>query len=84
MPAQQILPEITRATAPHLVDVIGVALHVVVLEQEVASLDAVVVRLAFLPAADPRELEALEIASVAIRVRNLGSIGRENLVQDRE
>src|SRR5690606_38528325 len=57
MAPQQVLPEVPRAAAPHLVHVIAVALHVVVLEQKVSRLYPVVVRLVLLEPADPRELE---------------------------
>src|SRR5262245_51407231 len=68
--AQQILAEIAVEIAPDRVDVIGVVLRVVVFDQEGRALDAVIMRIAFVHAARPREIYLVE-AGVAKLLRPL-------------
>ena len=73
MAAQQVVAEIPGAAAPHFVHVVAVALRVVVLEHEVLTLDAVVVRLARLGAADPREADLVDAGIAdALHLRGRG------------
>ena len=57
---QQVAAEVAGVVAPHAVHVVGVALRVVVLDEERRPLDAVVVRLALGLAAHPDEADAVE------------------------
>ena len=58
--AQQVAPEVAVEVAPHRVDVVAVVLGVVVLDQERRALDPVVVLLAALGLAGPREADLLD------------------------
>ena len=77
---QQIFAEIPVELSPHSMDVIGVVLSIVVLEQKRGRLNPVVVALARLPSAGPSKVHAL-----ALEVRrtlfdlfdNLGGTSRQ-------
>src|SRR5215510_14361497 len=68
--AQQILAEIAVEIAADRVDVIGVVLRVVVFDQESRALAAVIMLIAFVLAARPREIYLVE-AGVAKLLRPL-------------
>src|SRR5438552_9551915 len=56
---EQVGPEVTVEVAPDGVDVVGIVLRVVVLDQERRPLDTVVVRLPACDPARPREMHLL-------------------------
>ena len=58
--SQQVFAPVAVEVAPHAVNVIGVVLGVVVLEQKRAALHAVVVAFAFLQAAHPCEFDLVK------------------------
>src|SRR5262245_56696950 len=60
MLAQQILAEIAIEIAPDRVNVIGVVLRVVVLNQKRRALDAVVMRIAFVDSARPGKMNLVD------------------------
>ena len=60
MPVEEVRPEVILDIAPHAVDVVGVVLRVVVLDDERRSLDHIVVRFSWLQAAAPREVDVLD------------------------
>src|SRR5690606_3618561 len=55
--AQQVHAEVVRQIAPHRMDVVGVALRVVVLDQKRRTVDTVVMRRTDLRASGPREVD---------------------------
>ena len=54
---KEVLTEVTVEVAPHGVDVVGVVLRVVELDQEVGRLNAVVMRVALIDTARPSEVD---------------------------
>ena len=70
MGGEHVAAEVGAQVAPDRVDVVGVVLRVVVLDEQVAALDAVVVRLAGLGAAGPGERQRVEgvVGGVASRL----------------
>ncbi len=57
---QQVCAPVTVEIAPHAVNVIGVVLRIVVLDQKSAALHAVVVTFTFLQPAHPGKFDPLE------------------------
>ena len=57
---QQVFAPVAVEVTPHAVNVIGVVLRVIVLDQKRAALHAVVVAFAFLQAAHPGEFDLVE------------------------
>src|SRR5438094_2879608 len=57
---QQVRAEIALEIAPDAVDMVGIVLGVVILDQERRSLNPVVVTLALLQSAHPSELQLVE------------------------
>src|SRR5919204_5018999 len=73
---QQIASEISLEVAPHRVDVVRVVLRVVVLDEEGRPLHAVVVFLAALGVAGPREADLLDAGLPEARGAIRGDVGR--------
>ena len=73
--AQKIAAEVAVGVAPDGVQVVHVVLRVVVLDEECWSLKPVVVRLAALCFAGPREVHVLRCPRVSIRSRSMPASG---------
>src|SRR5260370_1099561 len=88
MLAQQVAAEVARKVAPHRMDVVGVVLRVVELDQKRGRLNAVVMPLAGLFAARPREVQVagglldLLFPRLGDLVRHVGAIFVEQLLED--
>src|SRR5260370_17385982 len=88
MLAQQVAAEVARKVAPHRMDVVGVVLRVVELDQKRGRLNAVVMPLAGLFAARPGKVQVasgfldLFFPRLGDLVRHVGAIFVEQLLED--
>src|SRR5579864_5373854 len=87
MLSQQVASEVSRKVAPYRMDVVGVVLGIVHLDQERGRLNAVVMPLARLLAACPGEVQAagrlldLFFPRLGDLVRHIGAIFVEQLLK---
>src|SRR5262249_12199154 len=73
---KQVAPEVAVEVAPHGMNMVGVVLGVVVLDQERGPLDPVIVRLEALGVARPREADLLDSGFLEASHAIGGQIGR--------
>src|SRR3954447_2717778 len=77
--AKQVFTEITLEVTPDSMDVIGVVLGVVVLEQESRTLDTIIVRIPLFGSARPTEIDFIESCFLDAGEIFTGEVGTQSL-----